>query len=294
MFTHEELYRIALLTAGIDRKNRRMKKAVYAKGETGQDVVTGSDFENEKELRLLLKAEVPGLGYIYGEENGFETVGRGDIGALIDPIDGTRAYTEGLFYSAVSVAFVGREGKTAAGYLLLINNQSPRSNPEIWTFDGSTARRNMRPVRAAQNACDLRQTVVSVTSVAGFSDRQRAIAALIFKLASDRSRGPASICSGAAEIMCVVNGRLGAFINPGVCDAVSHPVALEIAKCLGLYVRHVFEPGCDFSVSADLKSKKLIPGRDMSVVVAPVALKEEIDGLLRDAGKIYDNVGDML
>lgn len=119
----------------------------------GFDVVTDVDTANEADIREILvwaskKSARPtkeivepiSLAGIYGKENGYQKVSDdGKLYAIIDPIDGTRAFVNGIFYSAVSVALVNKDGITVAGILILINNQI--NNPyesekyEVFLFD---------------------------------------------------------------------------------------------------------------------------------------------------------------
>lgn len=84
-------------------------------------------------------------------------------------------------------------------------------------------------------------------------------------------------CSGAAEIMQVVKGRHGGFINLGKWDIVSHPVALAIASTVpGLSIGHVYFDGSEFSIdvsalATDTKNKFI--GIDGSIVVGKSSLK---------------------
>ena len=287
MFSHEFLSELSSLTVDIQRKSEKLRSDVRAKGADGQDVVSGSDLSNEAELRSLLCQRVSALAFIYGEENGFERVRNGTVGALIDPIDGTRSYTCRIFYSAISVAFVNLRGQVVAGYIVSINNQHP-GDFGVWTFDGKTTMYNGEPFRPKTHIDDIKNACISITSVSAYPKRSRDIAAALFRLASERSRGPLSLCSGAMEILSVLQGNLGACINIGEKDIVSHAVAMEIAKSAGFHVRHVLSQGDDFSLLIDTEKGEITPRVSASVLVCPKAISRDIDKMIEDAICSYE------
>lgn len=287
MFSHEFLSELSSLTVDIQRKNEALRSDVRAKGSDGQDVVSGSDLSNEAELRVLLREKVPSLAFIYGEENGFERICNGTVGALIDPIDGTRSYTCRIFYSAISVAFVNLQGQVVAGYIVSINNQHP-DDLGVWTFDGETTMHNSKLYRPKTRIDDIKNACISITSVSAYPKPSRNTAAIMFRLATERSRGPLSLCSGAMEILNVLEGNLGACINIGEKDIVSHAVAVEVAKSVGFHVRHVLAQGDDFSLLIDMEKGEITPKVGASVLVCPKAISRDIEGIVEDAICSYE------
>lgn len=288
MFSHEFLSELSSLTVAIQRENENLRSDVHAKGADGKDVVSGSDLSNEAKLRVLLREKVPALAFIYGEENGFEQVSRnGTVGALIDPIDGTRSYTCRIFYSAISVAFVNLQGQVVAGYIVSINNQHP-DDFGVWTFDGETTMHNGELYRPKTRIDDIKNACISITSVSAYPKRSRDIAAIMFRLATERSRGPLSLCSGAMEILNVLQGNLGACINIGEEDIVSHAVAVEIAKSVGFHVQHVLAQGDDFTLLIDMEKGKIVPKVGASVLVCPKTISQAIEEIVEDAICLYE------
>ena len=283
MFSHKFLSELSSLTVAIQRENENLRSDVHAKGADGKDVVSGSDLSNEAKLRVLLRERISVLAFIYGEENGFEQVScNGTVGALIDPIDGTRSYTCRIFYSAISVAFTNLQGQVIAGYIVSINNQHP-DDLGVWTFDGKTAKHNGESFRPKMCIDDIKNACISITSVSAYPKRSRDIAAIMFRLATERSRGPLSLCSGAMEILNVLKGNLGACINIGEEDIVSHAVAVEIAKSVGFHVRHVLAQGDDFTLLIDMEKGKIVPKVGASVLVCPKAISRDIEKIVEDA-----------
>lgn len=287
MFSHKFLSELSSLTVDIQRKNEALRSDVHVKGSDGQDVVSGSDSSNEAELRVLLWEKVPSLAFIYGEENDFEQICNGTVGALIDLIDGTRSYTCRIFYSAISVAFVNLHGQVVAGYIVSINNQHP-DDLGVWTFNGETTIHNGELYRPKTRIDDIKNACISITSVSAYPKRSRDIAAIMFRLATERSRGPLSLCSGAMEILNVLEGNLGACINIGEEDIVSHAVAVEIAKGVGFHVRHVLTQGDDFTLLIDIEKGEIAPKVGASILVCPKAISRDIEEIVEDAICLYE------
>ncbi len=287
VFTHSSLQILGEHTHEIHKQNQKHRHEVLRKGSNGQDVVSGTDLANESQLRQLLKTQLPDIAFIYGEENGFEKVGKGGYGALIDPIDGTRPYTSGIFYSSISVTFVDLKGKVLAGYIVLINNQS-EDDGSVWTYNGESVWKDGSPYSCKSVTESLKDAVISITNVAGYSDEARTITTILYKLITDRCRGPISLCSGSAEILSVLEGRLSGFINFAENDIVSHMVAIEMAKSLGFYVRHIQTADADYKLLIDLEDGIISADSDLSVVVADPALKDSIDTMISDALELYE------
>lgn len=282
MLSHEFLEKLAQYTIEIQKKTETFRGNVHEKGADRKDVVSGSDLCNEFLLRRMLKDKIEGLSFIFGEENGFERIGKGEIGAIIDPIDGTRLYTARLFYSAISVGFVDSVGKTVAGYIVSINNQWP-DDLNVWTFDGETVRKNNVVFTKTVKDESMNRVCISITSYSALPERSKEIVATIFRLVTERSRGPLSFCSGAMEILSVMEGKIGACINIGRQDVVSHCVAIEIAKNLDFYVRHVEKCTENFELKIDYENGTVTPKESASFVVCASCIADDMDDLLKDA-----------
>lgn len=279
MFTHSTLHRLASAAADIHLRNASGVAETYAKGEGGLDVVSATDLRNERDLRALLREALPDLAFLYGEENGFEKLPGDGYGALIDPIDGTRPYTQRMFCSGVSVGFCDGTGVMRAGFIVRLNNQWP-GDMSLWTWDGETVRKDGAPFTPPAKIRSFADGCVSVTNIRSFPEDSRMLSAAWFLLAADRCRGPMSVCSGASEVLAVLEGRLAAFVNPASSDMVSHAVAVGMAKSLGFYVRHCLTEGSDFTLA--VTPEGVAPAGDLSLAVSPMALRDELDALIRD------------
>src|SRR5258708_4757818 len=66
------------------------------------DWVSAADIDSEQAIRAVLARDAPGLDF-FGEEGGGV---RGEVGWLVDPLDGTVNFLHGLPMVGVSVALV--------------------------------------------------------------------------------------------------------------------------------------------------------------------------------------------
>lgn len=83
-------------------------RAVREKGPG--DWVSEADLRSESTVRASLESAAPGIP-VFGEEAGGE---RGDVGWLVDPLDGTTNFVHGFSAVAVSVALVD-DGRPVVG-----------------------------------------------------------------------------------------------------------------------------------------------------------------------------------
>lgn len=255
------------------------------------DVVTQVDLDNEDSIRKILHVyqKELDLGAIFGEENGYEKIGDGVNVAIVDPIDGTRCFVMEIFYSSVSIGFVDEEGDLKGGILIVINNQKSKKDfTRYETFLVSMGkvwhRVGLEPFVQFEfpklKSIGLNEACVSLTDVGSYTKQwsensvHNRDGEKIHRLLKMHSRCGMSFCSGAAEIMSVVSGRLGGFINLGKNSVVSHLVALMIADLNSeISIHHVYDKGNDFSIDLNKLMEKGVSeccfwGGDGSVIVA--------------------------
>lgn len=117
----------------------RGKQDVWMK--EGQSPVSEADFAVDKFLRETLLAARPHYGWL--SEETADSPDR--LGAhrtfVVDPIDGTRGFLEGLDYWCVSVAVV-EDGRSTCGVL-----ECPARDETFWAAPGAGAYRNGSPIR---------------------------------------------------------------------------------------------------------------------------------------------------
>ena len=121
--------------------------------------VTRADRETEERLRLRLAALGNSFGMI-GEEFGEEGTDR-DFVWVIDPIDGTRAFTRGLPYWALLLALLQRN-QPVMGFLL-----APALGVLASAWKGGGTSVNGLPVRVS-SVESLRQSFITIGSLASW------------------------------------------------------------------------------------------------------------------------------
>ncbi len=271
--------------------------------KNGTGVVTSVDLENEKAIIEILKSyeDELSLSGVYGEETGYNVFSEnGDLIALVDPIDGTRAFVMELFYSSISVAFVDFDGEFDSGLLVLVNNQKPVYDFSRYTIfavaDGEVMFKEgdmeeFVPLTPEIRETELHKECVSFSNLMSHArqwngDLSHALdGGRVYAWLKSHSRGAISLYSGAAEIIMVVSGRLGGFVSLDKWDITSHLVALEIAKIAGFEVGHVYSDGQCFDIDIDAlfnNSANKFLFKDGSVIVANPALdlRHQIQELL--------------
>jgi histidinol-phosphatase len=118
--------------------------------------VTQADKETEERLRFRLAALGNSFGMI-GEEFGEEGAEQ-EFVWVVDPIDGTRAFTRGLPHWALLLALLERN-QPVLGFLL-----APALGVLAWAWKGGGTFVNGLPVRVSKVA-SLRQSLISVGSL---------------------------------------------------------------------------------------------------------------------------------
>jgi myo-inositol-1(or 4)-monophosphatase len=113
--------------------------------------VTEADLAAERAMREVLRAFDPSLG-ILGEEYGQE--GSAERGWLLDPIDGTIAFTRGIALFTTLIALV-EAGEPVLGLI-----DVPALDERYVGYRGAGVRRNGEPVRVSQES-DPRRALIS-------------------------------------------------------------------------------------------------------------------------------------
>lgn len=126
---------------------RRVATEIKADGSP----VTEADRAAERAMREVLRAFDPDLG-ILGEEYGQE--GSAERGWLLDPIDGTIAYSRGIPLFTTLIALI-EEGEPVLGLI-----DVPAVGERYLGFRGAGVRRNGEPVRVSEES-DPRKAIVS-------------------------------------------------------------------------------------------------------------------------------------
>ena len=176
----------------IDRKSRR-------------DVVTEVDYASEKLVLDAIRQRYPGDAILAEESGSHERVDPEGAPSgrtwVIDPLDGTVNYANGIPYFCVSVAMVA-DGQPALGVVF----DPLRDDCYVATADGE-ARLNGEPVSASDKD-ELADFVVSLAIIGrGGIGRERKISRAI--------RIPRRMGSAALSFAYVAGGRFDAFLQNG-------------------------------------------------------------------------------
>ena len=116
----------------------RLTAGVHSKAPG--DYVSEVDLASEETIRQALERDAPGIAF-FGEEGGGT---RGDLGWVVDPLDGTANFLHGFPVVGVSVALV-EAGRPVAGAV-----HAPLLSGEMFTaVRGGGAFRDGRPLRVA-------------------------------------------------------------------------------------------------------------------------------------------------
>jgi myo-inositol-1(or 4)-monophosphatase len=185
----------------------RFEKVERIDYKSAKDVVTEVDHLSEALVVEAIRAAHPGDGII-AEESGEHLTGAGDaptagIGRawVIDPLDGTINYANGIPFFCVAIALV-EAGRPVVGVI----HDPMRSETFAATEDGP-ATLNGREVRASTKD-QLTDFVVSMAlSGRALVGRSRAVRKAV--------RVPRAMGSAALSLAYVGNGRFDAFVQQG-------------------------------------------------------------------------------
>ena len=244
-----------LLAASYERVQRVDRKSP-------RDVVTEVDFASEELLMTAIRQRFPG-DEILAEESGHHRRhgSRADGPGrtwVIDPLDGTVNYANGIPYFCVSVALVARD-RPAVGVIL----DPLRGDCYAATSDGP-ATLNGVPVEVAEKEL-LGDLVVSLAVIGrGGIGRERRIGRAI--------RIPRRMGSAALSLAYVANGRFDAFVQNGGLSLWDVAAAGLIAERAGATVTDL-----DGGPWWDARRKS----RRVSIVAAPPRHHGELLGLLQ-------------
>jgi myo-inositol-1(or 4)-monophosphatase len=195
-----------------------------------RDVVTDADYASEKLVIDAIKERHPGdaiLAEESGEHAGVRSAGRAATGRtwVIDPLDGTVNYANGIPFYCVSVGLVV-DGSPAVGVVL----DPARDDLYAASADGP-ATLNGEPVTASDKDA-LSDYVVSLAVIGrGGLSRERRIA--------PRVRIHRRMGSAALALAYVANGRFDAFVQNGGLSPWDVAAAGLIAERSGAVVTDV-------------------------------------------------------
>jgi myo-inositol-1(or 4)-monophosphatase len=232
--------------------------------KSAKDVVTEVDHLSEALILDAIRATYPTDGII-AEESGEHATGAGGapsdgIGRawVIDPLDGTINYANGIPFFCVSIALV-EAGRPVVGVI-----HDPMRAETFFATEDGVAALGGRPI-AASSKDNLGDFVVSMAlSGRGLSTRARGIRKAI--------RVSRSMGSAALALAYVANGRFDAFVQQGGLSTWDVAAAGLIAQRGGATVTDL-DGGAWFDVTR--------PTRTIGVLAAPARHHGEILRLVR-------------
>lgn len=232
--------------------------------KSAKDVVTEVDHLSEALIVEAIRAACPGDGII-AEESGEHTGGAGDaptagIGRawVIDPLDGTINYANGIPFFCVAIA-LAEAGRPVVGVI-----HDPIRNETFAATDDGPARLNGRVIRASVKE-QLTDYVVSMAlSGRALIGRSRAVRKAV--------RVPRAMGSAALSLAYVGNGRFDAFVQQGGLSSWDVAAAGLIAERGGALLTDL-EGGPWFDLSR--------PTRTIGVLASPAAHHAELLRLVR-------------
>ena len=232
--------------------------------KSAKDVVTEADHLSEALIIDAIRAAYPGDGII-AEESGDHASGAGHaptagVGRawIIDPLDGTINYANGIPFFCVSIALV-EAGRPVVGVI-----HDPMRGETFAASDDGPAVLDGLPIEASTKD-DLGDFVVSI-ALAGTQNISRA-RAIRRAIRVSRSMG-----SAALALAYVANGRFDAFVQQGGLSSWDIAAAGLIAERAGATVTDL-AGGQWFDVARKPKS--------IGVLAAPPAQHAAILDLLR-------------
>jgi myo-inositol-1(or 4)-monophosphatase len=206
----------------------RIERLEHVDYKSAKDVVTEADHLSEGLIIDAIRAAYPGDGII-AEESGDHASGAGDaptagVGRawVIDPLDGTINYANGIPFFCVSIALV-EAGQPVVGVV-----HDPMRGETFAAADGEPATLNGLPIEASVKD-RLSDFVVSI-SLAGPAPSGRA------RAVREAIRVSRSMGSAALALAYVANGRFDAFVQQGGLSSWDIAAAGLIAQRAGATV----------------------------------------------------------
>ena len=259
---------LAFAVALAERAGRLLIERYERVGEVGfkgaKDIVTEVDHLSEALILAAIRARYPGDA-ILAEETGSHansageapTSGRGRTW-IVDPLDGTINYANGIPFFCVSIALVS-DGRPVVGVI-----HDPVRGETFAAEGAGPATLGGRPIHASEKG-KLSDFVVAL-SLSGRSVYRRATA-VRKAIRVSRSMG-----SAALELAYVANGRFDAFVQQGGLSVWDIAAAGLIAERGGARVTDLSDHDW-FHLAGDPKA--------IGLVAAPVASHPRLLGLVR-------------
>ncbi len=214
---------------------QRYERVEVIDHKSARDVVTEVDHLSEALILEAIRARHPGDGILAEESGAHHASGKAESGAgaaaralghgrtwIVDPLDGTINYANGIPYFCVSIGLVV-DGVPSAGAV-----HDPMRGETFWAAGDGPAMLGDAPIHASRKD-KLSDFVVSMAlGGRAVSSRARAVRKVI---RASRNTG-----SSALALAYVANGRFDAFLQSGAMSAWDIAAAGLIAERAGAVV----------------------------------------------------------
>jgi fructose-1,6-bisphosphatase/inositol monophosphatase family enzyme len=187
------------------------------------DIVTEADLAAEEIVVSGLLALTPGAAILAEERGAIQGAAPGRW--IIDPLDGTINFANGLPSFSVTVAYE-LEGEICLGMI-----SAPAAGLEARYARGRPATVNGMPAQVRPTS-SLSDAVISVCLTSHFSDSEVRQTAAIIERLGRVARGVRIMVSGAYEMALVASGKLDGFISIKA-DVVSHAAGMQLVRAGG-------------------------------------------------------------
>ncbi|MBI3412466.1 MAG: inositol monophosphatase [Candidatus Aenigmarchaeota archaeon] len=206
-----------------------------------KDVVTDADLESENAIKKFLMEKYPDYGFL-GEETGFK---KGNKTWVVDPIDGTRAFSFGIPNFSVSIALV-ENGKSMVGVVY-----NPMTGETFTSEKGGGAFFNGKLIGKSAKEKPTEECLVGCT----FQYHRKEL----LKLEEN-----VNVClvnfSPALDVCRVAQGRIDAAVH-GLTEIFDHAAASLIAVESGLKITNFGKKSWDIVDLGILAASPAIHGR---------------------------------
>ena len=170
----------------------------------GNDIVTDVDLFMEKEIIKVIKEIFPEHS-IHGEEFG-ESISKSEYEWLLDPIDGTINYANGIPLFSTSIA-LNKNDETILGLILVYSE-----NNYYYAIKGQGAYCNGEKLEVSQKS-ELQDSVISFCLTSHYDDSKIDEVLDVEKMLANKVRGLRLIVSSAIELAWCASGIIEGCIN---------------------------------------------------------------------------------
>jgi myo-inositol-1(or 4)-monophosphatase len=219
---HELLLNIGNAVLVIQRNPLSILNKIEAK-----DIVTQADMRSEKAIASYLQFHFPGYG-IRGEEGTHEnSFAKNEW--IIDPIDGTIPYANGMDYFGISIGLIV-EGNPMLGAI-----KYPGKDEFLFAYRCFGASLNFKKILVEPTEKTLAEAMIGFDFSAGGARREYETERF-FKPLVRQCRYPKILGSSTGALLECVKGQLDGFVHPGGATVYDIGAAYLIAKEAGLHV----------------------------------------------------------